>query len=290
MYFGVGIVKTPEDFGLQGEYPSHSELLDWLATEFVRSGWDVKAMQRLIVTSAAYRQASRVTPELLERDPENRLLARGPRLRLDALEVRDNALAIAGLLSPKLGGPPVKPYQPAGLWEELAFSDKTTVDRYVQDHGEALYRRSLYMFFKRTVPPPGLAAFDAAGREACTLKLARTNTPLQALNLLNDVTYVEAARVMAARVMREGGSAEADRVAYAFRLAAARKPEEREAKALTAALERYRAKYRGDEGAAKALIGVGEAPRHTDLDPVEHAAYTALCNVILNLDATITKE
>jgi hypothetical protein len=298
--FGTGLVKTAEDFGFQGESPTHPELLDWLATEFVRTGWDVKAFQRLLVTSATYRQQSAVTPALLERDPDNRLFARAPRFRLDALAVRDNALAISGLLvGDKLGGPPVKPYQPPGLWEELAFTDKTTLDRYVQDKGDALYRRTMYTFWKRTVPPPALAIFDAAGRETCAVRTGRTNTPLQALNLLNDVTYVEAARAMAARAMREAGggggerSTDArrdERLTHAFRLATARPPTERELAVLAGSFERYLATYRADPGAAVKLTSVGESPRATGLDPAEHAAYTAACNVILNLDETVTKE
>jgi hypothetical protein len=289
MYFGTGIVKTVEDFGAQGEWPSHPELLDFLATQFMQSSWDVKAMQRLIVTSAAYRQSSRATPALLERDPENRLLARGPRFRLDAFALRDNALAVSGLLVDKVGGPPVKPYQPPGLWEELAFSKKTTVDTYVQGKGEDLYRRSMYTFWKRTVPPPALAIFDAAGREQCSVRVGRTNTPLQALNLLNDVTYVESARALAQRIMREGGADAADRLAFGWRLATARRPSETEAQAMGRALDRYLKKFRDDPAAAKALLSVGESPRDTTLDPVEHAAYTAIANVLLNLDETLTK-
>ncbi|MDB5295953.1 MAG: hypothetical protein JWO31_1936, partial [Phycisphaerales bacterium] len=287
--FGTGLVKTSEDFGLQGDPPSHPELLDWLATEFVRSGWDAKALNKLLVTSAAYRQSSRVTPALLERDPDNRLLARGPRQRLDALAVRDNALAAAGLLVPTVGGPPVKPYQPPGLWEEMAFSDKTSIDRYVQGTGDDLYRRTLYTFWKRTVPPPALAIFDAGGRETCTLRTGRTNTPLQALNLLNDVTYVESARAMAARAMREGGETAGERLAYAFRLATARMPDAAEAKMLAAALDRYLATYRADAEAAKKLVTAGESKPAADLDPAEQAAYAAVCNVILNLDEAVTK-
>ena len=202
MYFGTGLVKTVEDFGSQGEWPSHPELLDWLATEFVRTGWDVKAMQKLIVTSATYRQSSKVTPELLQRDPENRLLARGPRFRLPAEMIRDQALAVAGLLVEKLGGPSVKPYQPAGLWKELAMQDMD----YVQSKGDDLYRRSLYTFWKRTVAPPDDDDFDAAERETCVVRETRTNTPLQALDLMNDVTFVEAARVLGQRMMKEGGA------------------------------------------------------------------------------------
>ena len=194
-HFGQGLVKTAENFGIQGEPPSHPELLDWLATELIRTGWDIKAMHRLIVTSATYRQASRVPPALLAHDPENRLLARGPRFRLSAEVVRDNALAIAGLLTIRLGGPSVKPYQPAGLWEELAGG--AGEGPYIQDKGPDLYRRSLYVYRKRTVPHPVLATFDAPSRETCQVKRSRTNTPLQALELLNDVAYVEAARGLA---------------------------------------------------------------------------------------------
>ena len=190
MYFGTGIVKTIEDFGVQGEWPSHPELLDWLATEFVRTGWDVKAMQKLIVTSAAYRQSSKTTPELMQRDPENRLLARGPRFRLPAEMIRDQALFAAGLLMEKIGGPSVKPYQPDGLWKEVTMQGLD----YMQDKGDDLYRRSLYTYWKRTVAPPMMTNFDAAGRETCVVRETRTNTPLQALNLMNDVTFVEAAR------------------------------------------------------------------------------------------------
>src|SRR5262245_52314216 len=197
--FGTGLVKTPEDFGVQGEKPSNPELLDWLATEFVRTGWDVKAMHRLIVTSATYRQSSRVTPALAERDPQNRLLARGPRFRPPSWMVRDQALAASGLLVRKLGGPPVKPYQPAGVWEEATFGTK----KYQQDKGEALYRRSVYTFWRRIVGPTML--FDAAARQVCTVKQVRTNTPLHALVVLNDPTYVEAARALAQRVLTSTG-------------------------------------------------------------------------------------
>jgi hypothetical protein len=288
--FGVGLVKTSEDFGFQGEWPSHPELLDWLAVDFRENGWDVKRLMKQIVTSATYRQSAKVTPTLIERDPENRLLARAPRYRLDALAVRDNALAASGLLVRKIGGAPVKPYQPPGLWEELAFSNKTSIDKYVQDTGDSLYRRTMYTFWKRTVPPPALAIFDAAGRETCTVRTSRTNTPLQALNLMNDVTYVEAARVMAARVMHDGGSTAPARLAYAFKLATARTPDGREQALLARSLERYLAVYRADVEAAKKLTTVGDSPAAKDLDVIEHAAYTAVCNVILNLDEAVTRE
>ena len=205
MYFGTGIVKTVEDFGSQGEAPSNRQLLDWLATEFVQRGWDIRAMQRLIVTSAAYRQDSRATPELLERDPENRLIARGPRFRLPAEMIRDNALAASGLLRERVGGPSVFPYQPKGLWTDIAFGDGFSAQSYTQSHGDDLYRRSMYTFWKRTSSPPALVTFDAPDREKCTARRLPTNTPLQALVLLNDPTYVEAARALAQRAMLEGG-------------------------------------------------------------------------------------
>jgi hypothetical protein len=287
-YFGVGLVKTAEDFGTQGEWPSHPELLDWLATEFVRTGWDVKAMQRLIVTSATYRQSSRATPELLHRDPENRLLARGPRFRLPAEVVRDNALAVSGLLVEQVGGPSVKPYQPAGLWEELAGG--AGEGPYVQDKGRNLYRRSLYVYRKRTVPHPAMANFDAPSREICQVKRARTNTPLQALELLNDVTYVEAARRLAQLMLTEGGATPEERLAFAFRRATARAPGAAELRVLRHGLERYRARFHADAEAAKRLVRHGESPVDERLDVTELAAYTAAAGVILNLDETITKE
>jgi hypothetical protein len=287
-FFGIGLVKTAEDFGVQGELPSHPELLDWLATELIRSGWDLKSLQRLIVTSAAYRQSSRATPALLHRDPENRLLARGPRYRLPAEVVRDNALAISGLLVERLGGPSVKPYQPAGLWEELAGG--AGEGPYVQDRGPGLYRRSLYVYRKRTVPHPVLSTFDAPSREVCTVHRVRTDTPLQALELLNDVTYVEAARRLAERMLTEGGATPTERVREAFRRATARRPEPGELDVLLRGLERYRQTYRNDLAAARALVQHGGSQVDPRLDPSELAAYMATATVILNLDETVTKE
>ena len=243
--FGVGLVKTVEDFGSQGEWPSHPELLDWLATEFVRTGWDMKAIQKTIVLSATYRQASRITPELLQRDPENRLLARGPRVRLSAEMLRDQALAISGLMVDKIGGPSVKPYQPAGLWKELSGGDD-----YKPDTGPGLHRRSLYTYWKRTAPPPMMMNFDAAGRETCVVREQRTNTPLQALNLMNDVTYLEAARRMAERMMREGGQTPASRIAYGFSLATAHAPRPRESEILLSSFGYYRDAFQSDPAAA----------------------------------------
>jgi mono/diheme cytochrome c family protein len=287
-HFGTGLVKTAENFGVQGEPPSHPELLDWLASELVRSGWDSKALHRLIVTSATYRQASKATPASLARDPENRLLARGPRFRLSAEVVRDNALAIAGLLVNQLGGPSVKPYQPAGLWEELAGG--AGEGPYVQDKGPRLYRRSLYVYRKRTVPHPVLATFDAPSRETCQVKLARTNTPLQALELLNDVTYVEAARRLAEMALDDGGSSTEERIVYLFRRALARPPAPQELELLRRGLERYQLAYRADREAAGRLVRHGDSAPSSKLDPAVLAAYTATASVILNLDETITSE
>ena len=284
-FFGVGLVKTVNDFGSQGEVPSHPELLDWLAVKFVSSGWDVKAMQKRIVTSAAYRQNIRVGPELAERDPENRLLARGPRFRLPAELIRDQALAIAGMLTDTVGGPSVKPYQPDGLWEAVSYNGDYS---YVQDHGAALYRRGLYTYWKRQSPPPGLLAFDAPTRETCVVKRSRTNTPLQALVLLNDPTYIEAARVLAERTMQQATTAE-ERVRYAFRRATCRAPEADELAALVELYEQERASFAAKPQAAAELLAVGEWPRDEKLDPIDHAAWTSLMGVLLNLDEVVTR-
>lgn len=289
-YFGLGLVKTQEDFGVQGEPPSHPELLDWLATEFVRSGWDVRAMQRLIVTSATYRQSSAHTRTLAERDPENRLLARGPRFRLPAEMIRDTALAASGLLNDEIGGPSVFPYQPPGLWEEMAFGEGFSAQSYEQSHGKDLYRRGIYTFWKRTVPPASLATFDAPDREKCSARRALTNTPLQALALLNDTTYVEAARKLAERVLRESQLDDGKRIALAFRLATARVPERGENGVLRKLLQTQRQVFSADRAAARKLVAVGESPRDDRLDVAELAAWTTVASTILNLDETITKQ
>ncbi len=284
-FFGTGIVKTAEDFGIQGEKPSHPELLDWLATEFVGRHWDVKAMHRLIVTSAIYRQAPNVSPDLLEKDPENRLLGHGPRYRLSAFALRDQALAVSGLLVDKPGGEPVKPYQPAGIWEEFSFNKI----KYEQDHGDALYRRSLYTFWRRTVPPPTM--FDTSSRQICTVRQGRTNTPLQSLVLLNEMTYVECSRIMAERVLTDPAlTSDAARLAYAFRLCTAREPSDGEKRVLLSSLERLRKQYESDKDAAMKLLSVGEKPRNEKLDVAVLAAYAQVCDLILNLDETLTKE
>jgi hypothetical protein len=292
MLFGTGIVKTAEDFGLQGEAPVHPDLLDWLAVEFREKGWDVKGLVRLIVTSSAYRQSSVVTPQLLARDPENRLLARGPRYRLPAEVVRDQALALSGLLDGRVGGPSVFPYQPPGLWEELmsrSDGDNFTAQKYVQSHGADLYRRSMYTFWKRTSPPPSLSTFDAPDRETCTVRRGRTNTPLQALVLLNDPTYVESSRKLAERMMREGGASPDDRIAFAFRLATARKPTPEESAVLRRIFDKQLSVYQSDNKAATELLAVGESPKDEKLPVPELAAWTTVASTILNLDETVSK-
>ncbi len=286
LYFGTGIVKTVEDFGVQGEWPSHPELLDWLATEFVRSGWDMKAMQKLIVMSATYRQSSKVTPELIQRDPENRLLARGPRVRLAAEEVRDQALAAAGLLVDKIGGESVKPYQPAGLWKEVGMQGLD----YVQDHGESLYRRTLYTYWKRTSAPPAMMNFDAAGRESCVVRENRTNTPLQALNLMNDVTFLEAARFIGQRMLKEGGADDAARLRYGFRLVLARAPSAKEMEILVDSLRYHRDKFAANPQDAETLLKQGESKTDAALAPRELASYASIASLILNMDEAVNKE
>ena len=288
-YFGVGIVKTMEDWGVQGEMPSHPELLDWLAAHFMSTGWDVKALQRLIVTSATYRQAAHYTPELIENDPENRLLARGPRMRLSAEAIRDNALSLAGLLVEKIGGPSVMPYQPPGLWEDVVVGADYPGTKYVQAHGEDLYRRSMYTFWKRTAPPPALNTFDAPEREFCQVRRPQTNTPLQALVLLNDPTYLDASRKLAERMIHEGGDAPDKRLSYAFELATARPPNSEELKVLCDTFDRRLAQFKSKPDSATKLLAIGESPRDPKLDAPELAAYTTVASMMLNLDEVNTK-
>jgi hypothetical protein len=289
MYFGHGIVKTIEDFGSQGEPPVHPELLDWLATEFVRTGWDVKGMQRMIVTSAAYRQASKVTPVLMEKDPENRLLARGPRFRLPAEMVRDSALLASGLLKEKQGGPSVFPYQPKGIWDDIAYGDVFSAQTYTPSSGDDLYRRSMYTFWKRTMPPPALATFDAPDREKCAARRALTNTPLQALVLLNDPTYIEASRALAEHMLRQERDAD-KRIAYGFRVITNRRPTGQETRVLRDLAKQQLSVYRADKKAAADLLGVGESKYSKAVDPAELAAWTMVASTMFNLDEAITKE
>jgi Protein of unknown function (DUF1553)/Protein of unknown function (DUF1549)/Concanavalin A-like lectin/glucanases superfamily/Planctomycete cytochrome C len=286
MLFGVGLVKTVEDFGAQGESPWVPELLDWLAVEFQRSGWDTKALLKTIVTSATYRQSSTVAPEILQRDPDNRLLARGPRTRLAAEVIRDQALFIAGLLVEKLGGESTRPYQPVGLWNDMVFKEI----RYAQDHGENLYRRSLYTYWKRTIAPPEMVTFDAATRESCAVRETRTNTPLQALNLMNDVVYVETARILAERMMREGGASADERLRFAFRLATARPPNAAELQALRENWQAQFEYFAKRPAEAEKLLKVGEKPADARLNQTELAAYAMAASLILNLDEVITQH
>ena len=288
--FGTGIVKTSENFGQQGEWPSHPELLDWLAVQFPADGWDVKKLIGRFVTSATYRQASRVTPELCERDPENRLLARGPRFRLDAEMLRDQALLVSGLLMEKLGGPGVKPPQPDGLWFAVGYSGSDTV-RFVKDAGpEKVYRRSIYTFWKRTAPPPQMNTFDAPSREACAVRRERTNTPLQALLLMNDPQYVEAARHLAELAIEEAGTAPEARAAYMFKRAAGHAPDQPDLADLIGAYRDQFAHYEASPEDANKLIAVGESKPEASLDPAQLAAWTMVANLILNLDEVITKR
>jgi hypothetical protein len=278
-YFGRGLVETTEDFGTQGERPSHPELLDWLATEFLQQGTRLKPMHRLIVLSATYRQSSRSTPELRDRDPYNRLLARGPRFRVEAEMVRDIALSVSGLLSGKVGGPSVFPFQPEGIWDN-PYSD----DYWRMSEGEDRYRRGLYTFTRRTAPYPGLTVFDAPSREYCTARRVRTNTPLQALTTLNDPVFFEAARALAARTLKEAPAPAEERAAHAFRLCTARRPEPSELAPLLSFEEAQLARFRADREAAQAVAGVQSG------DAAELAAWTMVANVLLNLDETLTKE
>jgi hypothetical protein len=286
--FGTGLVRTAEDFGVQGELPSHPELLDWLATEFVSSGWNVKSMMRLLVTSATYRQDSRASSEIRAMDPDNRLLARGPRHRLSAEVIRDQALAVSGLLLDPLGGPSVKPYHPPGLYEQVVAG--SSADTYKQDHGPSLYRRTLYTYWKRSVPNPALLLFDMPLRETCAVRRARTTTPLQALDLLNDPTYVEAARALGQRMIREGGSSAESRLQLGFRFIAARSPRPRELEVLIRGLQRAMATYRADPAGAAELLRVGESKPDGSIEAAELAAYTTVASTLLNLDEAVTRE
>ena len=288
--FGVGLVSTSDDFGLRSEWPSHPELLDWLAVEFRESGWNVQHVLKLIVTSSTYRQSSRARPELRDRDPQNRWLACAPRRRLGAEEIRDGALYVAGLLVENFGGPSVKPYQPEGLWQEVAMLQSNT-RTYERGSGDALWRRSLYTYWKRACPPPSLLMLDAPTREFCTIKRAATNTPLQAFVLWNDEQFVEAARVLAQRTLADAAAAtDEHKLAAMFRRCTSQTPEAGELAALAQALADFRARYANDEMSAKQLVEVGEAPTDTRFDARELAAWTLLANALLNLDATISRS
>jgi hypothetical protein len=283
-FFGAGLLKQVENFGVQSVPPKYEALLDWLALKFRDSGWDVKAIQKTILMSATYRQSSKVTPELYERDPENSLLARGPRFRMPSWMIRDQALAVSGLLVNKMGGKPVQPYQPDGIWKEATFG----FTRYIQDHGDSLYRRSLYTFWRRIVGPP--VFFDSSPRQVCEVKVQRTNTPLHALTTLNDITYAEAARVFAERILKEPMANETKRINHAFRSVTSRWPKQVELSSLQTALQKYQKYFSQNKDKALEVVSVGEAPRDEKLDPVQHAAWSTLCLLFLNLDETLTKE
>jgi hypothetical protein len=283
-FFGRGIVATPEDLGSQGQLPSHPELLDWLARRFIDSGWDIKALVRLIVTSATYRQSSDAPADLLARDPENALLARGPCFRLSAEMIRDGALFSGGILAGTLGGPPVKPYQPPGLWEEKSGLV------YERDKGAGSHRRSLYSFWKRTSPPPAMLTFDATTREVCAVKRQTTATPLQALVLLNDPQFVEAARALAQRAINEGGASLADRITFVVRSLTGRGPNPKELATLIALYHEQYDEFRVGGSDANKLLAVGDTPLDPRHDPAECAAMTVLAQAILSFDETVMKR
>jgi hypothetical protein len=286
-YFGKGLVKTSEDFGTQGDPPSHPELLDWLAVEFMDSGWDLKALHRLIVSSDTYKRSSRTTPELLEADPRNLLYARGPRFRLAAEGVRDNALAIAGLLTEKIGGPSVFPPQPEGIWDN-SFAIHDTISRWIESTGPDRYRRGIYTFLRRTAPYPTFQMFDAPMRDVCTVERSRTTTPLQALATLNDPAFLEAAGGLGRRMLVEGGEVLSDRLVHGFRLCTAREPTSKELQELADLYEESLRSFAVSQENARTFIAstrqeVGES------DPCQLAASILVANVLLNLDETVTK-
>ncbi|MFO0928159.1 MAG: DUF1553 domain-containing protein [Gemmataceae bacterium] len=288
-FFGIGLVKTSYDFGSQGEVPSHPELLDWLAADFRDTGWDVKRFVKMLVTSDAFRRKAVQTPEVRAKDPQNRLYARGPRFRLDAEQIRDNVLFVSGLINPKMGGRGVNIYQPPNIWEPVGYADSNT-RFYLQDHGPALYRRSIYVFLKRTAPPPFMSTFDAPNREqVCTVR-ERSNTPLQALQLMNDVQHFEAARALAERALAEGGATTPERLTFLVRTVLARRPDADEVRLLSAALERQRELFRADPEAAKKAVHVGESIPRAVAPEAETASWAMIANLIFNLDETVNRN
>jgi len=287
-FFGVGIVESADDFGVQARPPSHPELLDWLAVEFRESGWDVKKLVTLIVTSSTYRQSATISSEKLSRDPANRLLARGPRFRLDGEVVRDSALAASGLLVRKLGGPPVKPYQPAGVWEGTSMLSSNTRN-YKQDSGESLYRRSLYTLWKRQAPPASMDIFDGPTRETCVVRRERTNTPMQALVTMNDPQFVEASRVLAERAMQASGNDADSAIDFMTARVIARAFTPAERRIVRSAYEDFVGHYKADSAAAARLLAVGESPADRNLPEPELAALTMVASQIFNLDEALNK-
>jgi len=288
-HFGRGLVESAEDFGSRGEWPTHPELLDYLAIRFVQDGWSLKRLHRLIVTSASFRQAGTASPDKRAKDPLNKLISRGPRFRLDAEVIRDTALYVSGLLVERPGGHGDKVYQPSGLWEAIAYPISDTA-KYVQDHGDALHRRSLYLFWKRTSPPPTMLLFDAPMRESCVVRRSATNTPTQALATLNETGFVEAARAFAQRILKAPAKGDAGRLTTAFRLALGRKPGPEETKAMLDLLASERADFGKSRDSAVKLLSIGESKRDVSLDPVAHASWMTVCSVILNLDEAMTQH
>ena len=286
--FGTGLVQTAADFGVNGEIPTHPELLDWMAVEFRESGWDIKKFYKLLVTSATYRQSGAITPEKMQRDPKNRLMSRGPRFRMDAEMIRDYALASSGLLVRKLGGPSVKPYQPDGVWEAVAMNESNT-HFYKRDMGDSLYRRSLYTFWKRSAPPASLDIFNAPSRESCTVRRDRTDTPLQALVTLNDVQYVEAARMLAQRALKEGGTTSRTQVDFLAHRLLARSFRAEEQPVVQKTLTELQTFYDAHPKEAQQLLLVGDSKADPNLKPERLAAWTMLVNQLMNLDEVLTK-
>jgi hypothetical protein len=286
--FGTGLVETTDDFGIMGQRPSHPELLDWLAVEFRESGWNIKHMYKLMVMSAAYRQSAASTPAQMARDPRNVLLSHGPRFRMDAEMVRDIALQSSGLLVNKIGGPSVKPYQPPNVWEQVSYPTSDTV-HYVQEHGDALHRRSMYTYWKRMAPPPNMDAFDAPMRDVVCTRRQRTDTPLQALVTMNDVQWVEAARALAQRVIREGGPGPEQRINLMSEILLSRDAPPKMAAVLETSLQQMKQHYAHDAQAARALADVGEKKRDSSIPAPELAAWTMVASEMLNLDETLTK-
>ena len=295
-FFGTGLVKTTEDFGSQGEPPSHPQLLDWLSAEFMQPKlpgavhpWDVKHLIKLVVMSGTYRQSAQVMPQALDKDPANRLLSRGPRFRLDAEMLRDQALFVSGLLVEKLGGPSVKPPQPDGLWFAVGYSGSNTV-RFKKDDGkDKVHRRSLYTFLKRTSPPPQMSTFDAPSRESCTVRRERTNSPMQALLMMNDPQYVECARALAENAVEQPAESVAERIHWMLRTVVLRHPLQSEVDRLVEDYEVFLAEFAANPGAAEKLIAVGEVPPKAAVSPEQLAALTMVANVLLNLDEVINK-
>jgi hypothetical protein len=287
-FFGYGLVRTSENFGAQSEFPSHPELLDWLASKFVSLNWDMKAMQKIVVMSSVYQQSSNLNPSLLNNDPENRMLARGSRLRLSGETLRDQALFASGLMVNKTGGPSVRPYMPEGVWDETSrYGD---LRNYKNDKGEALYRRTMYTIWKRTAAPPTMLLFDAPNREACSVKRSRTNTPLQALALLNEVTYVEAARKLAEKIIREGGNTPDDKLTTGFRIVTGRRPDSSELAILVKGFHKDYENFKSKPENAKRFTSLGESPLANTADISELAAYTLSANILLNLDEVVNRE